>query len=124
MEKPCILIADDEQYIRALVRRLLSDKFAVLEASDGEAAVDMARQHKPGLIFMDIMMPKMDGYEACSTIKNDQSTEKIPVVMLTGLGFELNKKLAEAIGADGYITKPFTLENLLDTIGRFLEIPK
>ena len=124
MEKPCILIADDEQYIRALVRRLLSDKFAVLEASDGEAAVDMARQHNPSLILMDIMMPNIGGYDACSTIKNDQSTEKIPVVMLTGLGYELNKKLAEAIGADGYITKPFTLEKLLDTIGKFLEIPK
>ncbi|MFC2003368.1 response regulator [Chloroflexota bacterium] len=124
MGKPHILIADDEQYIRLLASRLLSDKFAVLEASDGAKAVDMARKHKPSLILMDIMMPNMDGYTACSKIKTDQSTKKIPVVMLTGLGFELNKKLAQTAGADGYITKPFTLEKLLDAIGKVVEIPK
>ncbi len=124
MKKPHILIADDEQYIRLLASRLLSDKFTVLEASDGAEAVDMARKYKPSLILMDIMMPNMDGYTACSTIKTDQSTKNIPVIMLTGLGFELNKKFAETAGADGYITKPFTLKKLLDTIGKVLEIPK
>ena len=124
MGKPHILIADDEKNIRLLASKLLSDKFAVLEASDGAQAVDMARQHKPSLILMDIMMPKMDGYTACSKIKTDQSTKNIPVVMLTGLGFELNKKLAETSGADGYITKPFTLNGLLDAIGKVVEIPK
>ena len=124
MEKTSILIVDDEQTIRLLVRRFLSDKFAVLEASDGKEAVDMAHKHKPALILMDIMMPNVDGYTACSILKNNQLTKKIPVIMLTGLGFELNKKLAEEVGADGYITKPFTLEQLLDAIGKFLEIPK
>ncbi len=124
MEKPHILIADDEQYIRLLASRLLSDKFVVLEASDGAEAVDMARKHKPSLILMDIMMPNMDGYTACSTIKADQSTKNIPVLMLTGLSFKLNKKLAEAAGADGYITKPFTLETLLDAIGKAGKMPQ
>ncbi len=124
MEKKCILIADDEQNIRLLVRRFLSGKFTILEASDGAQAVDMAHQHKPDLILMDILMPNIGGYDACSMIKNDQLTKRIPVVMLTGLGFELNKKFAKVIGADGYITKPFTPEQLLDTIGKILEIPK
>ena len=124
MEKTRILIADDEQTIRSLVRRILSDKFVVLEASDGEEAVAMARQHKPDLILMDIMMPNMDGYNACSLIKAAQTTKSIPVVMLTGLVYELNKKLAEDIGADGYITKPFTTRKLLETISKFFEIPK
>jgi CheY-like chemotaxis protein len=124
MKKACILVVDDEQYIRLLARRLLSDKFTVLEGSDGAEAVDMARKHKPDLILMDIMMPNVDGYNACSMIKADQSTKRIPVVMLTGIGYELNKKLAKEMGADDYITKPFTLEKLLDTIGKFLEIPK
>ncbi len=123
IEKPRILIVDDEQNIRLLVRKFLTDKFTVLEAIDGEEAVEMARKHRPSLILMDILMPKMGGYDACSMIKNDQSTKRIPVCMLTGLGFELNKKLAEAVGADGYITKPFTSEQLLDTIGKFLKIP-
>jgi CheY-like chemotaxis protein len=124
MKKACILVVDDEQYIRLLARRLLSDKFTVLEASDGAEAVDMAREHKPDLILMDIMMPNVDGYNACSMIKTDRSTKRIPVVMLTGIGYELNKKLAKEMGADDYITKPFTSEKLLDTIGKFLEIPK
>jgi len=124
MGKTRILIADDEQTTRSLVKRLLSDKFVVLEASDGEEAVAMAGQHKPSLILMDIMMPNMDGYNACSLIKTDQTTKRIPVVMLTGLGYELNKKLAGEVGADGYITKPFTTRKLLETVGRFLEIPK
>ena len=124
MEKTCILVVDDEQTVRLLVRRFLSDKFAVLEASDGEEAVDMARKHKPALILMDILMPNVDGYSACYAIKTDEATKAIPVVMLTAVGYELNKKLAETLGADGYITKPFTLEKLLDTIGEFLEIPK
>jgi len=123
MEKTHILIADDEQTIRSLVKRILSDKFVVLEASDGEEAVAITRQHKPGLILMDIMMPNMDGYNACSLIKTAQATKSIPVVMLTGLGYELNKKLAGKMGADGYITKPFTTRKLLETIGKFLEIP-
>jgi CheY-like chemotaxis protein len=124
IEKPRILIVDDEQNIRLLVRKFLTDKFTVLEAIDGEEAVEMARKHRPSLILMDILMPKMGGYDACSMIKNDQSTKRIPVFMLTGLGFELNKKFAEAVGADGYITKPFTSEQLLDTIGKFLKIPE
>ena len=124
MVKPSILVVDDEQTIRSLVRRLLSDKFAILEASDGAEAVDIARKHKPALILMDIMMPKMDGYQACYIIKTDQSIKRIPVVMLTGIGHELNKKLAKEVGADGYITKPFTAKELLDTISKFLGIPK
>ena len=124
MEKTRILVVDDEQTVRLLLRRFLSDKFAVLEASDGAEAVDMARKHKPALILMDIMMPNMDGYNACHAIKTDEATKAIPVVMLTAVGYELNKKLAESVGADGYITKPFTLEKLLDTIGKFVEILK
>jgi len=124
MKKTQILIVDDEQNIRLLVRRFLSDKFTVLEASDGKAAVDMAHQYKPSLILMDIMMPNMDGYIACSMIKTDQSMKRIPVVMLTGVGYELNKRLAKEVGADDYITKPLTRQELLDTIGKFLEIPQ
>jgi len=124
MEKLCILVADDEQYIRLLASRLLSGKFAVLEASDGAEAVDMARKYKPSLILMDIMMPNMDGYAACSAIKADQSTKNIPVLMLTGLSFELNKDYAAMVGADGYITKPFTLKKLLRAIGKVIKIPK
>ncbi len=114
-----ILVADDEQPVRSLVIRLLGDEHIVLEAADGKEALDMARKHKPALILLDILMPKVSGYAALQAIKTDPVTEGIPVVMLTGLGSELDKKFAKQFGADGYITKPFSLKDLNKTIGRF-----
>ena len=69
-------------------------------------------------------MPKVDGYVACHAIKTDPATKAIPVVMLTALGYELNIKLSQEMGADGYITKPFSPQDLLDTIERCLTKPK
>jgi len=115
-----ILIADDEISVRFLLRRLLRRNYNVLEAINGEEAVDMARGEKPDIILMDIMMPKVDGYTACYTIKKDPVTKVIPIVMLTALGQELNVKLGKEIGADGYITKPFSPRVLVDTIAQFL----
>lgn len=120
MSKKTILIVDDELSIRLLVSNLLSGDYIVLKASDGEEAVSVARFQKPDLILMDIMMPKMDGYLACHIIKKDEATAKIPVVMVTAVGQELNRMFAKQMGADGYITKPFRLKDLLDTLGRFL----
>jgi CheY-like chemotaxis protein len=118
-----ILIADDEANVRLLVSRALGQHFLVLEAQDGEEAIKIARTHKPDLILMDLMMPGVDGNSACSIIKNDPATKQIPVVMLSGVGFELNKKLSLALGADGYITKPFNLPDLLATVAQFLRLP-
>ena len=114
-----ILIADNEPNIRLLVRGMLSKSYMVLEAGDGQEAIDIARHQQPALILMDIIMPRVDGYTACSTLKNDQATKDIPVIVLTGLGFELNKALAKEIGADAYITKPFSYQDLLKAIGQF-----
>ncbi len=119
MDKKKILIADDELYIRLLVGSALGGDYAVLEASDGEEAIDIIRTQKPDLILMDILMPNLDGYTACYEIKRDQATKVIPVVMLTGIGYELNKKLAQELGADGYVTKPFNLQDLLDTVKHY-----
>jgi CheY-like chemotaxis protein len=120
MDKQKILIADDEQGIRLIVSRILEEEYIVLEAADGEEAIDIAKGQQPVLILMDLMMPKMDGYAACSRIKSDQATKEIPVVILTGVGHELNRKYAEEMGADGYITKPFTRESLLEEMRRLL----
>ena len=115
-----ILIADDEPTIRLTVRRMLDKDYIVLEATNGEEAVDIARGQRPDLILMDLMMPKMDGYTACSEIKADQATNVIPVVILTAVGHELNKKFATEMGAEGYITKPFTTQELVDVIAPLL----
>ncbi len=102
-----VLIADDEDNIRRLVASILGKDYIVLKATDGQEALDTALLHKPDLILMDIMMPRMDGYSACAALKKDPQTAHIPVVMLTGVGHELNKVLAMQMGADDYITKPF-----------------
>ena len=102
------------------VQSLLGGKYFVLEAKDGEEAVDMARNLKPDLILLDLMMPKLDGLTACYAIKTDQATEAIPVVMLTGIGYKLNVKLSQELGANEYITKPFSSRGLLDTVSRLL----
>ena len=122
--KTRILIADDEPNIRTLVSSMLGKDYAVLEASDGEEALSIARRQKPDLVLMDVMMPKVDGYAACSIIKAARTTKGIPVVMLTAISYELNKELAKKIGADGYMTKPFSLQGLLHTIKQFLKCPK
>jgi len=123
MDKKKILIADDETSIRSLVRSMLGKEHIVIGASDGEEATKVAHKEKPDLILMDIMMPKMDGYAACYAIKTHPATEAIPVVMLTGVGYELNKKLSQMIGASGYITKPFQLQELKEMIGQLLSAP-
>jgi len=120
MDKQKILIVDDEPGIRLLVSRTLEEEYIVLEAADGEEAIEIAKGQQPALILMDLMMPKMDGYAACLRIKSDQATKGIPVIILTGVGHELNKKFAEEMGADGYITKPFTRESLLEGMRQLL----
>ncbi len=120
MEKKKVLIVDDEENVRHLVRRMLGKKHVVLEAKDGEVAINIVHNQRPDIILMDIMMPNLDGYTACHTIKHDPVTKTIPVVMLTAIGQELNKRLAKEMGADGYVTKPFKLADLMDIIDRFL----
>jgi two-component system alkaline phosphatase synthesis response regulator PhoP len=117
--KKRVLIVDDEPVVRRLVRQMLSKDYNVLEAQNGEEAISIARSQKPDAILMDMLMPKMDGLTACYIIKTSRSTKAIPVVMLTAIGYELNKKLSQDVmGADGYITKPFTREALLQAISQ------
>lgn len=117
-----ILIADDEETVRALVKRLLSKSYQVVEADNGEDAVKVAVNQKPDLILMDILMPKMDGLTACYAIKRNQATKAIPVVMLTAVDYELNRKLSQDVmGAQGYITKPFNSQALMNLIAKFLD---
>lgn len=115
-----ILVVDDDPVERILLRKILSKNYIVTEASNGKEALDLARSEKPALILMDIMMPEIDGYSACCMIRRDPLTTEIPVVMLTGLKSELNVRLADEMGASGYLTKPFNQQELLDIIGQLL----
>jgi two-component system response regulator VicR len=116
-----ILIVEDDPKSMTLTKDLLKiSGYETIQAFDGQQGVAMAKSAHPDLILMDIMMPKMDGYAACSAIKADKSTSKIPVIMLTAVGYDLNKKLAKQFGAQGHLTKPYSRKDLMDAIGPLL----
>ncbi|MBN2098229.1 MAG: response regulator [Dehalococcoidia bacterium] len=118
-----ILVVDDEEGIRLMVRRMLGEDYTIIEAADGEEAVKLTQLHRPSLVLMDILMPGKDGYSACHEIKTDSETRSIPVVMVSAIGHKLNEKLSAEVGADGYITKPFSVEGLLEAINRYVPGP-
>ncbi len=118
-----ILIVEDDPKSMTLTKDMLTvSGYATIQASDGNQGVELAKKAKPDLILMDIMMPKKDGYAACHDIKADPVTRNIPVIMLTAVGYELNKKLAKTFGADGYVTKPFNRQGLMDAISPLLAV--
>ena len=119
--KKKVLIVDDEPNVRRLSRKILSNTFDVVEAEDGKQAIEIANNQKPDVILMDMMMPKMYGLTACHAIKKDPTTKSIPVIMVTTIGFELNIKLSQQMGATGYVTKPFSPQDLLDKIAQVLQ---
>jgi CheY-like chemotaxis protein len=96
--KKTIIIADDEPTIRLLVSNILGKSYNILTAAEGQEVLYTVAQNRPDLILMDIMMPTMDGYSACASLKKDAETADIPIVMLTGVGHVLNKVLAEWMG--------------------------
>jgi CheY-like chemotaxis protein len=120
MGKVILIVEDDPKSLKLAKDLLNMSGYDTLQASDGAQGVELAKAQKPDLVLMDIMMPKMDGYTACNAIKSDAATKNIPVIMVTALGYELNKRLAERVGASGYITKPIDRQELVKTIGRFL----
>jgi len=117
--KKKVLIVDDEPNVRRLSRIILNKQFDIIEAKDGRQALEQVTAQKPDVILMDMMMPKMDGLTACHIIKTDPLTKATPIIMVTAIGFELNIKLSQQMGANGYVTKPFLPQELL---GKILEV--
>lgn len=122
MKKKARILAvdDDEKILRVIEALLIPHGYEVIPARNGQEAITAMTGTKPDLVLMDIFMPKMDGYTALGAIKKDVATREVPVIMVTAVGQELNKKLAETLGAAGYITKPFKSAELLDIIDRLL----
>ncbi len=117
-----ILAVDDEPVNLKLIESALAPKgYKIITAINGEEAVNLARKHKPSLILMDIMMPNMDGYAACSEIRKDPKTRDTSIIMLTSAGHDLNKRLAAGVGANGYMVKPFMIDDLNNKINETLQ---
>ena len=106
-----ILIVDDEKNIRdIIIYNLKKEGYQILQAADGEEGVRLAMEEEPDLILLDIMMPKMDGYDACKKIRETKNT---PIIMLTARAEEVDKVLGLEFGADDYVTKPFGVRELM-----------
>jgi CheY-like chemotaxis protein len=99
---------------------LKSGGYEVLEATDGLSAIQVACAEQPDLVLMDVMMPALDGYEACRRLKADPETADIPVIMLTAKTQAAEQKTGMDAGASGYITKPFTPKDLVAQVSEFL----
>jgi len=114
MAKSKILVVDDEHHIVELIKfNLEKEGYHVISARDGLQACQAARENKPDLIILDVMLPEMDGFEVCRTIQKDSEIREIPIIMLTARSEEIDKILGLEIGADDYITKPFSPRELL-----------
>ena len=115
---PSVLIVDDEQHIRLLIEQSLEsledDGVELLTAPDGEVALDVIRNHHPKLVFLDVMMPKRNGFDVCRTIKHELGLTDTYVVMLTAKGQAYDRAQGEEAGADVYLTKPFDPDEILD----------
>jgi DNA-binding response OmpR family regulator len=120
-QKPTILVADDDIEILALVTRHLRRMDAtILEASDGEEALKIARREKPDLVVLDVMMPGMSGWEVCRAIREDTGLTGTSVIMLTGIGERLNEMTSPLYGADDHLDKPFDFEELVRRVDDIL----
>jgi PleD family two-component response regulator len=120
---PVILVADDEPVNLALIKRRLEwEQYRIHTAEDGGQAVELAKRLRPDLIILDVMMPVMDGLQACRLIKQDPSTRDIPVIFLSALDDTATKVSGLALGANDYISKPFRVEELLARVAVALRL--
>lgn len=113
-----ILIVDDEVHIKMLLEQTLEeleDEYGVelFTASDGEEGLAFIRSERPDLVFLDIMMPKMNGYEVCRIVMDDESLREVKIVLLTAKGQEVDRKQGLELGAKMYMTKPFDPDEIL-----------
>ncbi len=110
-----ILVVDDEPFIcRSLTFVLKKGNFDVIEARDGEEALEAIRTHKPDLVFLDVMMPKVNGFEVTQEIRSDSAYDDVKIILLTAKGQECDREVGKTAGANDYMTKPFSPSKILD----------
>lgn len=115
-----IMVIDDSKTIRRTAETLLSrEGFDVITAQDGYEALGMVVRHRPDLVFVDIMMPRLDGYQTCALIKRHPDFRRIPVVLLSSKDGLFDRAKGRLVGSERYLTKPFTREELLEAVSAF-----
>lgn len=117
-----VLLVDDEPNIVLSLQFLIEQAgYQALVARDGEAALRAVEEHKPDLVLLDVMLPKRDGFDVCETIRAKPEWNDIRIVMLTAKGRDSEREKGLALGADAYITKPFSTREAMEQIKRFLD---
>lgn len=116
MKEKILIVEDEKDIVKMLDYNLKKDGFKTLSANDGEDAVDLASRERPDLIILDLMLPGMDGLEVCKILKNNTKTASIPIIMLTAKSQESDKIVGLELGADDYMTKPFSPRELIARI--------
>jgi two-component system, cell cycle response regulator DivK len=117
----CILVVEDQEDLRGVLRDLLTGSgYAVAEAADGQAGVEITRSERPDLVLMDIQLPVMNGYEAIRQIKADANLNATPVIAVSSYAMKGDEEKARAAGCDHYVTKPYSPVQLLRIIRGFL----
>ena len=116
-----VLVVDDDPFALTLTKDVLvAAGYSIITAANGQLGLDAANAKKPDLILLDVMMPKMDGYTTLNMLKSNPSTKQIPVIMVTAVGYELNKTLAVNMGSVDYITKPIDIKQLRSKVAQFV----
>lgn len=115
MTQRTILVVDDEPFIcRSLTFVLRKDNYRVLEARNGEEALTMIREHKPDLVFLDVMMPKLNGFQVTEAVRADAALAAVKIILLTAKGQDSDREIGKTAGANDYLTKPFSPTKILD----------
>jgi two-component system, OmpR family, alkaline phosphatase synthesis response regulator PhoP len=121
-----LLIVDDESHIRTLLEQTLEELedegVELLSAENGEQALEIIESENPQLVFLDVMMPKMNGMEVCRRVKKELSLNNVYIVLLTAKGQELDRQKGQEVGADVYMTKPFDPEMILNKAKEVFQI--
>lgn len=116
-----VMVIDDSKTIRRTAETLLKKEgYDVITAVDGFEALALIADHRPDIIFVDIMMPRLDGYQTCALIKNNQVFKTTPVIMLSSKDGLFDKAKGRIVGSEQYLTKPFTKDELLGAIRRYV----
>ena len=122
MKRRRILVADDEIYILHILEFSLNlEGYDVISASSGAEALSKVVKERPDLVVLDIVMPETDGYEVCRRLKSDERTRDIPVIFLSAKDTPTDQEVGMRLGADAYITKPFSPQRLIDCIQGLLD---
>lgn len=124
MKETILIVEDEKDIVKMLDYNLKKEGFKTLSVHDGEDALDLASKDKPDLIILDLMLPGMDGLEVCKTLKKENRTASIPVIMLTAKSQESDKIVGLELGADDYMTKPFSPRELIARIKAVLRRAK